>query len=331
MKEYLKQLTDGFDLSREQTHDIILRLTKEEFNDAQIAALLMAIQMRGVSVDEILGFRDGLLETGKPVDVSPYETIDIVGTGGDGKNTFNISTCSVFVVAGAGYKVTKHGNFAATSVSGASTVMEQMGAKFSADHDQLMRSLEATNVIYLHAPLFAYGMKFVAPVRKALGVPTCFNLLGPLVNPCRPKYNFFGTANLSQLRLYTNVMNQVGARFGIVSSYDGYDEVSLTSQFKISTNEEERVLDASALGLDTLQQSDIYGGRSKEEAAQIFRNVLENKATKAQTQVVTANAAMAISIMEPALSLADCVATAKESLESGRAFATLKKFIEINS
>lgn len=331
MKKYLKQLTDGFDLSREQAHEFILRLTKEEFNDAQIAALLMAIQMRGVSVDEILGLRDGLLETGRPVDVSPYDTIDIVGTGGDGKNTFNISTCAAFVLAGAGYKVTKHGNFAATSVSGASTVMEQMGVKFSADHDQLMRSLEVSNVIYLHAPLFAYGMKFVAPVRKALGVPTCFNLLGPLVNPCKPKYNFFGTANLSQLRLYTNVMNRVGRKFGIVSSYDGYDEISLTSAFKISTNDNERVLDAAALGLDSCQQSDIYGGNSKEEAALIFRNVLENKATKPQTQVVTANAAMAISIMEPTLSLSDCVAKATESLQSGHALESLKKFVEVNS
>jgi len=331
MKQYLKQLADGFDLSREQAHDFILRLTKEEFNDAQIAALLMAIQMRGVSVDEILGLRDGLLETGLPVDVSPYDTIDIVGTGGDGKNTFNISTCAAFVLAGAGYKVTKHGNFAATSVSGASTVMEQMGVKFSTDHDQLMRSLETSNVIYFHAPLFAYGMKFVAPVRKALGIPTCFNLLGPLVNPCKPKYNFFGTANLPQLRLYTNVMSRVNRHFGIVSSYDGYDEVSLTSEFKISTNNGEQVLDAAALGLQPCQQSDIYGGQTKEEAATIFLNILENKATLPQTQVVTANAAMAISIMEPTLSLTDCVAKATESLQSGRALQALKKFVEINS
>lgn len=330
MKEYLQQLVGGFDLSREQAHDFILRLTKEEFSDAQIGGLLMAIQMRGVSVDELLGMREGLLETGKSVDVAPYETIDIVGTGGDGKNTFNISTCACFLVAGAGYKVTKHGNFAATSVSGASTVMQEMGVKFTSDHDQLMRSLEEANIAYLHAPLFAYGMKFVAPVRKALAVPTCFNLLGPLVNPCRPKYNLLGTANLAQLRLYTNVMSRMGVCFGIVSSYDGYDEVSLTSQFKFACNERERVLDAVALGLSSCEQKDIYGGNSKEEAAQIFRNILENKATKAQTHVAIANAGLAISLMEPDLSLAECIDKATESLKSGRALAALKKFVEIN-
>jgi len=330
MKEYLKQLLEGFDLTREQAHDFILRLTKEEFSEAQIAGLLMAIQMRGVSVDELLGLREGLLETGKSVDVSPYETIDIVGTGGDGKNTFNISTCACFVVAGAGYKVTKHGNFAASSVSGASTVMQEMGVKFTADHDQLMRSLEEANIAYFHAPLFAYGMKFAAPVRKALGVPTCFNLLGPLVNPCRPKYNLLGTATLAQLRLYTNVMSRMGVRFGIVSSYDGYDEMSLTSQVKFATNERERVLDAVALGLSSCERRDIYGGNTKEEAAQIFRNILENKATKAQTHVVIANAGLAISLLEPNLPIAECIDKAKQSLKSGKALASLKKFVEIN-
>ena len=176
MKAYLNQLIEGESLSREQAHDILLGITHESFNDSQIAALLMAIQTRGVTVDELLGFRDGLLETGKHIDLDDYNTLDIVGTGGDGKNTFNISTCSAFVIAGAGYKVTKHGNGASTSVSGASTVLELHGAKFSADPDVLRRSLDLAGICYFHAPLFAYGMKFVGPVRRALGVPTCFNL-----------------------------------------------------------------------------------------------------------------------------------------------------------
>ena len=203
MKQYLLRLINGETLSQEDTHQIMLNIVEEKYNLQQIAALLMAIQTRGATVAEMLGFRQGLLETGKYINLEDYNTLDIVGTGGDGKNTFNISTCSAFVIAGAGYKVSKHGNGGSTSVSGASNVLEGHGVKFTADEDQLKRSLEESGICYFHAPLFAYGMKFVGPTRKALAVPTCFNLLGPLVNPCHPKNSLHGTANQSQLRLYT--------------------------------------------------------------------------------------------------------------------------------
>lgn len=331
MKQYLLKLIDGNTLTQKETHQIMLNIVKEQYNVQQIAALLMAMQTRGVTVDELLGFRQGLLETGKYLDFSEYNTLDIVGTGGDGKNTFNISTCSAFVIAGAGYKVTKHGNGGSSSVSGASNVLQGHGVKFTDDIDHLKRSLEETGICYFHAPLFAYGMKFVGPTRKALTIPTCFNLLGPLVNPCHPKNSLHGAANQSQLRLYTNLHQRIGDNFGVITSYDGYDEISLTSGFKICTNNFEKVLTPVDLGLKYIEQSDIYGGETPEDAMKIFDAVLEGTSTEAQKNVVIANAACGISIMDRNISMADSVAMARESLESGKALQVFKKFVEVNS
>ena len=318
-------------MDRKETYEIMLNITQEKYNVQQIAALLMGIQMHGVSVDELLGFRDALLETGKRVDLDDYDTLDIVGTGGDCKNTFNISTCSAFVIAGAGYKVTKHGNGASTSVSGASTVLQGHGVKFTDDTDTLRRSLDEAGICYLHAPLFAYGMKFVGPTRKALQVPTCFNLLGPLVNPCRPKNSLHGTANQSQMRLYTNIHQKIGDNFGVVTSYDGYDEISLTSGFKFSTNVFEKVYTPKDMGLNYVKPKDIYGGDTAEDAKKIFDSVLEGTCTEAQKSVILANAACGISVMDYNKSIDESIAEARESLDSGRALATFKKFVEINS
>ena len=331
MKKYLSQLIEGATLTREDTRTIMLGITEQKYNDYQIAALLMALQTRGVTVDEMLGFRDGLLETGKKVNLDDYNTLDIVGTGGDGKNSFNISTCSAFVIAGAGYKVTKHGNGGSTSISGASNVLAGHGVKFTDNTDTLRRSLDEANICYLHAPLFAYGMKFVGPIRKALGVPTCFNLIGPLVNPCNPKNSLHGTANQSQQRLYTNIHQKIGDNYGVVTSYDGYDEISLTSGFKINTRYYEKVYTPIDMGLKYVKPSDIYGGNTAEEAMQIFDNVLQNKCTEAQKNVILANAACGISLMEEGLTISETISKARESLESGKALECFKKFVEINS
>ena len=331
MKKYLSQLIEGATLTREDTRTIMLGITEQKYNDYQIAALLMALQTRGVTVDEMLGFRDGLLETGKKVNLDDYNTLDIVGTGGDGKNSFNISTCSAFVIAGAGYKVTKHGNGGSTSISGASNVLAGHGVKFTDNIDVLRRSLDEANICYLHAPLFAYGMKFVGPIRKALGVPTCFNLIGPLVNPCNPKNSLHGTANQSQQRLYTNIHQKIGDNYGVVTSYDGYDEISLTSGFKINTRYYEKVYTPIDMGLKYVKPSDIYGGNTAEEAMQIFDNVLQNKCTEAQKNVILANAACGISLMEEGLTISETISKARESLESGKALECFKKFVEINS
>ncbi len=330
MKHYLTKLISGETLSQEETHQIMLNITKEQYNVQQIAALLMAIQSRGATVAELLGFRQGLLETGKSIDFHDYNTLDIVGTGGDGKNSFNISTCSAFVVAGAGYKVTKHGNVGSTSVSGASNVLAAHGVKFTDHYDTLKRSLDEAGICYFHAPLFAYGMKFVGPTRKALQIPTCFNLLGPLVNPCHPKNSFHGTATQAQLRLYTNLHQKIGDNYGVVTSYDGYDEISLTSGFKICTNFFEKVYTPKELGFNYVKQSDIYGGETPEEAVKIFDSVLDGTSTESQKNVVLANAACGIAIMEPNLSIEESVLIARESLESGKALSTFKKFVEIN-
>lgn len=329
MKKILSALVEGHTLSREEAREVLVGITQGQCNEHQIAALLMGIQMRGVTVDELLGLADGLLETGRPMDLSPYETLDIVGTGGDGKNTFNISTCAAFVIAGAGYKVSKHGNGSATSVSGASDVLAAHGVKFTGERDVLLRSLDKAGICYLHAPLFAVGMKYVGPARKALQIPTCFNLLGPLVNPARPKYNFFGTANSVQQQLYGNVMKARGKEFAIVNSADGYDEVSLTGDFSLLTKTGLRHFTPASLPLDAVQPGDIYGGDTQAEAVAIFDNVLKGSATIAQKNVVMANAAMAISLLAPEKPIGECLDMARESLDSGRALKAFKTFTEI--
>lgn len=331
MKQILSRLFNHEVLSREEAETLMKNITQNKYNEAQIASLLTVFQMRGIKVDELIGFREALLSTRVPVDLSAYHPIDIVGTGGDGKNTFNISTCACFIVAGAGYKVAKHGNYGATSVSGASNVMEQHGVKFTNEQDKLERSMEACGMVYMHAPLFNPAMKCVAGVRKALQVRTVFNLLGPLVNPCKPDYQLLGVADLGQMRLYTNVLQRLGVGFAVVNNLDGYDEISLTDHFKVMTNRYETIYNPSDLGFTLAGQNDLRGGDTPEEAARIFDNVLQNKATKAQTDCVLINASFAIQAIEPHLSIEDCVAAAREALESGKALETLKKFIDTNS
>lgn len=331
MKQILKRLFNHEILSREEARTLLLNITEGAYNDTQIAALLTVFQMRGIKVDELIGFRDALLNTRVPIDLSDYHPIDIVGTGGDGKNTFNISTCACFIVAGAGYPVAKHGNYGATSVSGASNVMEQHGVKFTNRPDKLLRSMEACNIAYLHAPLFNPAMKAVASVRKALEVRTLFNLLGPLINPCLPEYQLLGVADLGQMRLYTHTLQRLGIGFAVVNNLDGYDEISLTDEFKVMTNRYETIYRPSDLGFPVTRQEELYGGKTPEAAARIFDNVLANRSTRAQTDCVLINASFAIQAIEPMKPIEECVAIARESLESGKALQTFRRFIELNS
>lgn len=332
MKEVLNKMLNHEELSRTETRDIIVGITKDEFPTEQITALLTGLQMRGVTVDELLGFRDGILATGVKAILDCDKYIDVVGTGGDRKNTFNISTTSCFVIAGAGYKVAKHGNYAATSVSGASNVIHHHGVKFTADIDKLNRSINEAGIVYLHAQLFASAMKFVGPIRKALQFPTVFNLLGPLVNPSQPKAQLLGVANLDQMRLYRHVYQKLGIDYGIVNSIDGYDEISLTGDFKVATNNYERVFSPADLGFVPATPEELVGGANEDEAAEIFDAVLENRALPAQKNVVLANAAFGIQVMEKGQkSIEECVEIARESIDSGKALATFRKFAEINS
>ena len=249
MKEILDKVLEHERLTREQTRDVIVGITQGEYPGEQISALLTGLQMRGVTVDELLGFRDGILQTGIPAKLDCDRYIDVVGTGGDRKNTFNISTTACFVIAGAGYKVAKHGNFAATSVSGASNVIRHHGVVFTADLDKLNRSLNEAGIVYLHAQLFAKAMKFVGPIRKALSFPTVFNLLGPLVNPSQPQCQLLGVASLAQMRLYSQVYQKLGIDYGIVNSVDVYDEISLTGDFKVDHQSIRTSIQAPGLGL----------------------------------------------------------------------------------
>ncbi len=331
MKAILERLFNHEELTHGEAAELMLNMTEGKYNEAQMAALLSAFRMRGATVDELIGFREALLSKSLPVDLAAYKPIDIVGTGGDGKNTFNISTCACFVVAGAGYHVAKHGNYGASSVSGASNVIEQHGVKFSNDMSVLERSMEECNMVYMHAQLFNSAMKCVGPVRKALQVRTVFNLLGPLVNPCRPSYQLLGVADLPQMRLYSNVLQRLGIGFAVVTSLDGYDEISLTGDFKVKTDSFEKLYSVGALGFVATRPEELRGGKTVGEAKEVFDSVLEGRSTRAQADCVIANAGFAIQAMEPGKAVEDCIAAARESLESGRALQMLRKFIEINS
>ena len=303
MKETLEKVLAGEKLQRTETRDILLGITRDEYPTEQISALL---------------------------DCDRY--IDVVGTGGDRKNTFNISTTACFVIAGAGYKVAKHGNYSATSTSGASNVIEQHGVRFTADIDRLTRSIRECGIVYLHAQLFAKAMKFVGPIRKALQFPTCFNLLGPLVNPSQPQCQLLGVATPAQMKLYSEVYRRIGIDYAIVNSIDGYDEISLTGDFKVCTNQYERIFSPSDLGMQKARPDELVAGATEKEAANIFDAVLEDRALPAQKNIVIANAAFGIQTYERgAKPIDECIAIARESIESGRALATFRKFRELNS
>ena len=331
MKEILNRVINHEMLTREETKNILVGITQGRYAEEQITALLTALQMRGVSVDELLGFRDGILETGVPVPLDCDRYIDVVGTGGDRKNTFNISTTSCFVIAGAGYKVAKHGNYSATSTSGASNVIANHGVTFTDDIDKLNKCINECGIVYLHAQLFAKAMKFVGLIRKALQFPTCFNLLGPIVNPSKPQCQMLGVANLDQMRLYNNVYRKIGIDYAIVNSIDGYDEISLTSDFKVVTNDYERIFSPEEIGMKVAKPEELRAGASEQEAMEIFDNVLNNKALEAQKNIVIANAGFAIQVLEKGQkSIEECMDIARESIDSGKALETFKKFVELN-
>lgn len=332
MKQILNRLFDHQYLDRNEAKEVLTKMSAGEYNESQIAAFISVFLMRSISIDEFLGFTDALLALRKNVDkLQAYNPIDIVGTGGDNKNTFNISTLSCFVVAGAGYKVAKHGNYGASSVSGASTVMEQHGVKFTNDISKLERSLDKTNIAFLHAPLFNDALKVVAPVRKALAVRTFFNMLGPVVNPILPKRTVLGVFNLKMARMYFYTYQQTDVDYSIIHSLDGYDEISLTGDFKIINRSGENIFSPSHLGLNQCKEIELSGGETPEDASKIFDDVINNKATEAQKNAVIANSAIAIQTIEPSLTITECIAQARESIDSGRVKETFKRFLELNS
>ncbi|MCF6333591.1 MAG: anthranilate phosphoribosyltransferase [Draconibacterium sp.] len=328
MKKTLQYLFEGNTLTREEAKQILLKVGKGIHSEAEFASFLTVFKMRPLASEELAGFRDAMAELSIIVDLSEYNAIDVVGTGGDGKNTFNISTLSAIIIAGADVNVTKHGNYAASSTSGSSNVLEYLGYKFSNDINKLKSDLDKGNFCFLHAPLFHPAMKYIAPVRRALKFPTFFNILGPMINPSSPKYQLLGVNNELNFNHYKNVYKTLDVNFMIVLSMDGYDEVSLTADTHFASDNREANLSPGDFGFEKIQPEKLFGGDSVEDAAKIFISVLEGNGTTEQNNVVMANAALGLSIFQPEKDLLECVAIAKESLESKSALKKFKAIIE---
>jgi anthranilate phosphoribosyltransferase len=327
MKAILNHLFEYKTLSKDQARETLIGIGRGAYNASQIASFLTVYMMRSLRVEELQGFRDAMLELCLPVDLDAYDPMDLCGTGGDGKDTFNISTLSSFVVAGAGQRVAKHGNHGVSSLVGSSTVMEHLGYRFTNDVGELQRKMETAGICFLHAPLFHPAMKNIGPIRKELGVKTFFNVLGPMVNPARPQKQLVGVFNLELARLYAYLYQQTDKQFMILHALDGYDEISLTGAFKVISNHTELLLEPNDLGMDKLSAESLAGGRTLDESAQIFLDVLNNQATPAQTQAVLANSAMALLAAGKTQDRAEAVSMARESLESGRALSCFKKLM----
>ena len=328
MKKILQQLYAGTTFSEAETYAIMHRMGAGEFSETQVAAFLSALNMRSLSVDELKGFRRAMLDLCLSVDLDGLETIDLCGTGGDGKDTFNISTLSAFVVAGAGIPVTKHGNYAVSSHCGSSNVLESLGVKFTNDTNTIRRQLDKANITILHAPLFHPAMKHVAPARRGIQVKTVFNILGPLSNPCRPAVQVAGVYHLEIARLYYYLLQESGKKFAVVHALDGYDEISLTSDVKIFSHQGEKYYSPEQFGFEKLSAESLSGGDTIEDAKNIFLQVISGNGTIAQRNAVLANSGLCMATYK-GVNLTEGVALAAESLDSGKAYQALKSLIEL--
>ena len=324
MKNTLEYLFEGNTLSRADAKKSLLEVGKGMHSEVEFASFLTVFKMRSITSDELAGFRDAMAELCMVTDLSEYDAIDVVGTGGDGKNTFNISTLACFIIAGAGVNVAKHGNYAVSSTSGSSNLIELMGYKFSNGPAKLKNDLDKSNFCFMHAPLFHPAMKHIAPVRRALKVQTFFNILGPMINPSSPKYQVLGVNNEENFNHYKNVYEMLDVNYTIINSNDGYDEVSLTDSTRFVQKETEGFFSPSDFGFEKIHPETIYGGDSIKEAARIFLNILEGKGSTEQNNVVMANAAVGLNLVFPEKSLPECVDMASESLKSGKALQKLK-------
>ena len=329
MKKILQYLFEYNTLGSTEAKEVLVNIARGAYNESEIASFITVFLMRSITIPELQGFRDALLELCLKVDLKGCQTMDIVGTGGDGKNTFNISTLASFIVAGTGQKVAKHGNYGATSISGASNVMEKLGYRFKSDNDALNREVETANICFLHAPVFHPALKTVGPIRKNLAVRTFFNMLGPMANPASPAFQLVGVYNLEMARIYNYLLQQSGRAFTIIHGLDGYDEISLTNDTKVITAEGEKVMTPEQLGKRMVGAADISGGDTVEEAALIFKNILEGNGTWAQNAVVLANAAMALHCTGRYTQYDDAYQAAVLSLESKSALNCLKKLISL--
>lgn len=324
MKDILQYLFNHHTLSKSEAKAIMIEIAQNKFNDTEVTAFISIFLMRNITLTELEGFREALLQMAVPVSVDATDAIDIVGTGGDGKNTINISTLASFVVAGTGQKVTKHGNYGASTVTGSSNVLEELGYEFKNSSDRLQEDMEKANICFLHAPYFHPALQSVGALRKSLGLRTFFNLLGPLVNPAKPQFSMIGVYNLEIARLYQYLLQKENRDFTLVHGMDGYDEISLTHDSKIITKNGEEMYSAEDLGFVSVTPESIQGGKTIQETAAIFKNILLGKGTEQQNSVVLANAAVALSHTGKFGSYSHCVAMAEESLYRGNALKSLE-------
>ncbi len=329
MKKILQYLFEHKTLSREQAKEALVQISQGAYNEHEVTSFVTVFLMRQITIDELMGFRDALLSLAVKVNVGVDNAIDIVGTGGDGKDTFNISTLACFIVAGAGQPVVKHGNYGASTVSGASNVMEQLGYTFKNEEAALVKEVKEAGICFLHAPLFHPALKTVGPIRRNIGVRTFFNMLGPIVNPAQPKYQLIGVYNLEMARIYSYVLQQLNKEFTLIHSLDGYDEISLTTDTKIITNKGESIMTPQQLGKKKVFADELHGGDTVEAAATIFKNIVEGKGTWSQNAVVLANAAMALNLTGQYANYEMAYQAAVHSLESGAASNCLKKLISL--
>jgi anthranilate phosphoribosyltransferase len=329
MKETLNYLFDHKVLGRQEAKDILIGIGKGQYSEPEIASFLTVYLMRKITPHELAGFRDAMLELCIPVSLPDHETIDVCGTGGDEKNTFNISTLTAFILAGAGLKVVKHGNYAVSSASGSSDILEHYGYKFSNDENKIRNEIEKANICYLHAPLFHPAMKSVAPVRKSLKVKTFFNILGPMINPCRPKNQLVGVFSEEVMNLYNDVYKDTDISYCIVYCLNGYDEISLTGNFRIISKDSDKILSPEDMNLKRTGHDDLFGGNTAREAARVFNNIINGNGTEAHNSVVIANAAMGLKCIYGNKSVEECVEQARESLLGKKALGALKKLIDL--
>jgi len=329
MKKLLQYLFEHKTLSREEAKEVLIQISEGKYSEHEVTSFVTVFLMRSITIQELMGFRDALLTLAVKVNLNAEDAIDIVGTGGDGKDTFNISTLACFIVAGTGQKVIKHGNYGASSVSGASNVMEKMGYQFKNEESLLAKEVKKAGICFLHAPLFHPALKAVGPMRRNIGVRTFFNMLGPIVNPAQPKYQLIGVYNVEMARIYNYVLQSLNKDFTLIHSMDGYDEISLTADTKVVTNKGEFIKSPIELANLKVSQEALHGGDTVEAAANIFRNILDGRGTEAQNAVVLANAAMALMVTGKYSQYQDAFDAAKNSLVSGAAKTCLEKLISL--
>ena len=327
MKELINRLSQYNTLTKEEAKAIFLRIGKGEFNNSELAAFMTLFMIRPITVEELSGFRDGLMDLRVPIDLSAYDGMDLCGTGGDGKNTFNISTLSAFVVAACGQNVVKHGNYGVSSKCGSSNLLEHFGYTFTSKQSLLEQQLDKSGICFLHAPKFHPAMRFVGPIRKELGVKTFFNMLGPLVNPAQPKKQLAGVFSHELARIYSYLFQDTDTQFSVVYDLAGYDECSLTGETKVFSSSGEQFLKAADFGLENVKAEEIHGGDTIGDAAKIFTDILKGEGTKSQNSVVFANSALALKAAGKYQDLTDATLAAKEAVDSGKAFEVFKKLL----